>query len=127
VTATVFSTGIASVSWVPPVVQFPYVPLVSFRVKQVPQEIYEDYTLGVFPPRIGPVVSAPIGSRYIGGNWWRLIEKTGNVLIPNLNVNSWDFWQGWLRVNSDQRRLNSFDQNDNLVLYRDWPTGIDPA
>jgi len=127
VTATVFSTGIASVSWVPPVAQFPYTPLVTYRVKQVPQEIFEDYTLGAFPARIGPVVSAPIGSRYIGGNWWRLIEKNGNVLIPNLNVNSWDFWQGWLRVNSDQRRLNSFDTNDNLVLYRDWPAGIDAA
>jgi hypothetical protein len=127
VTATVYSTGVAAISWIPPVVQFPYVPLVSYRVKQVPQEIYEDYSLNQFPARIGPVIAAPVGSSYIGGNWWRLLEKSGNVLIPGLNVNSWDFWQGWLRVNSDSRRLNSFDTNDNLVLYRDFPSGIDPA
>ena len=128
VTASVLPSGVASVSWVAPTV-LGYAPtLTAFRVASVPNEVYESFALGKFPAPVAPVGVDGPGSYYIGGNWHALYEKgsTGisSETLSNIYVNAWDFWNGYLRIDNDVVRINSYDVNDNLVLFRDMPAGL---
>jgi len=41
--------------------------------------------------------------------------------------NTFDFWNGYLRLDTDYFRTNIYDKNDNMVLVRDWPADLDPS
>ena len=47
-----------------------------------------------------------------------------STTLSNIYVNAFDFWNGYLRLDNDGNRINSYDQNDNLVLFRDMPAGL---
>jgi hypothetical protein len=51
----------------------------------------------------------------------------GAVTMLDGVTNMFDFWQGYLRLDSDYFRFNLWDQHDNMVLFRDWPASVNPA
>jgi len=142
VSASTDANGIVTVSWSAPTAGtggtggFGATSFTAYRVTTVASEIYEDWsTTGKFATPITPVVAAPVGSSYIGGNWYKLIEKNGpNATNPPLILgtsNTWDFFRSkisgsfFLRLDSDLNRNVWGDQNDNMVVYRSWPSTID--
>jgi hypothetical protein len=146
VTASTDSNGIVTVAWSAPTAAtggtggFGATSFTAYRVTTVAGEIYEDWsTLGKFATPITPVDAAPTGSTYIGGNWYRLIEKSGasvSATNPALilgSSNTWDFYRStrtgtyFLRLDSDIANHNWFDRNDNMVVYRSWPSNINQA
>jgi hypothetical protein len=147
VTAATDSNGIVTVSWSPPTSAtggsggFGPTPFTAYRVTTVPGEIYEEWsTTGRFATPIAPLENpVPIGSSYLGGNWYKLIEKNGpsiDINTPALQTqtsNTWDFFRSpssgsfFLRLDSDLGRNNWFDQNENMVVYRSWPSTVNQA
>jgi hypothetical protein len=144
--ATTNTDGIVKVTWSPPTAQtggtggFGPTPFTVYRITTVASDIYEDWTsFGKFAAPITPIDTAPMGSTYVGGNWCKLIEKNGasisatNPVLITDTFNSWDFFYSrvsgmfYLRLESERGRKNWFDQNDNLVLYRSWPSIIDQS
>jgi len=112
------------VSWAAPATSgypFPGVTnqIQAYEVQVASGESIEYYNTMAFPawqpsfagPEAGCTGASPCargGSAYVGGNWYRLLEKNGggawlNYVVTN---NLWDFWQGWLRLNSDIGRNN---------------------
>ena len=132
VLATVDATGVATVTWTPSSdTGYPVAPigLTSFVVRTAQTDVVEYYSGGSFPAFAPTAVSpgcpgnAPCtrtGSTYIGGNWYRLLEKNGYppwmTFTPTTNV--WDFWNGYLRLNSDIGRNNWYDQMDDMGASR---------
>ena len=144
VAATSDVNGIVTVSWSAPTAGTGGLggasEFTAYRVTTVASEIYEDWsTLGKFATPITPVDAAPVGSSYIGGNWYKLIEKNGasvSATNPALilgSSNTWDFYRSprlgtyYLRLDSDIGNHNWFDRNDNMVVYRSWPSIINQA
>jgi hypothetical protein len=146
VTASTNTDGVVTVSWSAPTSVtggtggFGPTSFTAYRVTTVASEIYEDWsTLGKFATPITPVVPAPTGSSYIGGNWYKLIEKNGasvdafNPALVGDTSNTWDFFRSassgsyFLRLDSDIGKNNWFDQNDNMVIYRSWPSSVNQA
>jgi hypothetical protein len=144
VTASTDANGIVAVSWSPPTSitggtgGFGPTPITAYRVTTVSSEIYEDWsTSGKFTTPITPVETALVGSLYLGGNWYKLIEKNGpsisatNPILMTDTSNTWDFFRSpssgsyFLRLDSDIGKKNYLDQNDNMVIYRSWPSMID--
>ena len=41
--------------------------------------------------------------------------------------NTWDFWNGYLRLDSDYYRFTKYDQNDAMTVFRDFPASVNPA
>ena len=140
-------TGVASVSWnaISTAQQGYYnAPgqLLAYRVRVVPIEIYETYSSGAFPAPVVPfntglcttAVGQPCGSRYVGGNWNYMLPKNGpgagafsTTVFSNLTfgvAHTWDFWNGFLRLDCDLNRFPKFDKMDGLTLYRDFPTSV---
>ena len=109
----------------------------QYKVSAIVNDITETYAQGKFPAFLPTTVALPFypgnipgvrpGSRPVGGNWYKLVEKNGNYLQntgdPNnvtpqpscspwpdcafvTTTNTWDFWQGYLRLNSDNGRNN---------------------
>ena len=124
VTASVNAQGVVTVSWAAPATSgypFPGVTnqIQAYEVQVASGESIEYYNTMAFPawqpsfagPEAGCTGASPCargGSAYVGGNWYRLLEKNGggawlNYVVTN---NLWDFWQGWLRLNSDINRNN---------------------
>jgi hypothetical protein len=121
VSATVSANGVATVSWSAPSSGGFYglSQISSYKVQVAVPEASEYYSAMAFPawqpafagPEPGCTGASPCargGSAYVGGNWYRLLEKNGggawlNYVVTN---NAWDFWQGWLRLNSDINRNN---------------------
>jgi hypothetical protein len=129
VVATAFPSGVVSVRWAAPTA-LGYAPtLLAYEVSSVPTEVYETFAQGRFPAPIAPVGVDGAGSYYVGGNWHALREKgtppNPATTLSNIYVNAWDFWNGYLRIDNDGYKINSYDQNDNLVLFRDMPAGLD--
>jgi hypothetical protein len=126
VSATVSANGVATVSWSAPSSGGFYgiSQISSYKVQVTVPEANEYYNAMAFPawqpafagPEAGCTGSSPCtreGSAYVGGNWYRLLEKNGagpwlNYVATN---NAWDFWQGWLRLNSDIGRNNWVCEN----------------
>jgi len=142
VAASTDANGIVTVTWSPPTAGTGgfggATEFTAYRVTTVATEIFEDWsTLGKFAAPIDPLGETPTGSSYIGGNWYKLIEKNGasvSASIPPLILgtsNTWDFFQSklsgsyFLRLDSDLGRNNWFDQNENMVVYRSWPFTVD--
>jgi len=146
VAASTNTDGVVTVSWSPPTSitggtgGFGTTAFTAYRVKSVASEIYEDWsTTGKFATPITPVDVAPTGSRYLGGNWYKLIEKNGasvdafNPPLQGDTSNTWDFFRSklsgtfYLRLDSDLGKNNWFDQNENMVVYRSWPSTVNQA
>ena len=134
-------------------------PAQQFQVSAIANDVLETYQLAAFPAFVPVTVQLPYcpsasincvrpGSTYIGGNWYKLLEKNTNYLQNTWDpantvtqpgcspwpdcafvstTNTWDFWNGYLRLDSDAGRNNWGDNNDNMVLYRDFPPGLNPA
>jgi len=164
VSATTNTDGVVTVTWSPPTAQtggtggiFGTTAFTAYRVTSVASEIYEEWgTTGRFATPITPIDPAPVGSSYLGGNWYKLTEKaryfyntaqslTNPPLLTGTS-NTWDFFRSaisgsfFLRLDSDLGRNNwftaarttpappvpvAYDDNDNMVVYRSWPSSID--
>jgi hypothetical protein len=145
VTATMSLSGVAAVSWnALTTAQQGYYSapdkLLTYRVNVAPIEIYEDYSTGAWPASIAPfnnpcpIPNIVCGSKYVGGNWNYMLPKigpgaAGGATIPYSNLtlgvsNTWDFWQGYLRLDCDLNRFANNDKMDGLVLYRDFPAAV---
>jgi hypothetical protein len=147
VTASTNTDGVVTVSWSAPTSVtggtggFGPTSFTAYRVTTVASEIYEEWsTTGKFATPITPVDPAPTGSSYIGGNWYKLIEKNWGPSVslfdPSLiadTSNTWDFFRSaitgtyYLRLDSDIANHNWFERNDNMVVYRSWPSTIDQS